>query len=234
MKKIKGYSGQDITILLTTLLIVTTSGLIFKSAWYIIISSILSLLCVFTQAKCKISTHFIGIIDCIFYVFIAYTQKYFGEIILYIFLMIPMYIYGIFHWLSHKDKENKVVIIKNKLSAIECTIFSFFLILISIGTYNLLKVLNTNNVLISTISFISMLPGIYLLVRRCKWNQIAFLINDFCAPILWLLLIIQGDYSFIPLIIHFIIQIGFDIMGLFQWIELENIQRNNKYCVSNT
>ena len=73
MKTWKGYSIVDLVLIGLGIIVVTISGIIFDSKWYIIMSALLSLLCVFTQAKGKIATQFIGIIDFCFYIFISYS-----------------------------------------------------------------------------------------------------------------------------------------------------------------
>ena len=71
-----------------------------------------------------------------------------------------------------------------------------------------------------------MLPAVYLLIRRCKWNQVAFLFNDFIVPILWILLVIEGNTVFVPMCIYHIFQITYDVYGLIEWIKLEKRQSN--------
>lgn len=225
MKTWKGYNILDLILILTGIIVVTITGILFGSPWYIIVSTLLGLLCVFTQAKGKISTQFIGIIYFCFYIFISYTQKYYGEAILYLSIMLPMYIYGVIHWLANRDKKENVVIVKSNLSKKEWLFSSIGFVLLSVGVFFLLKVLKTSQLITSTLSFVSMLPAVYLLIRRCKWNQVAFLINDFIVPILWLVLVIQGDLSFLPMVVYHVFQITYDIYGLIEWIKLEKKQK---------
>ena len=225
MKTWKGYNILDLILILSGLVTVIVSGVLFGSPWYIILSTILGLLCVFTQAKGKIATQFIGIIYFCFYIFISYTQKYYGEALLYLIIMLPMYIYGVIHWLNNRNKRENIVIVRSNLSASEWLISSLCLIGMSFGVYFILKALNTSQLITSTLSFVSMLPAVYLLVRRCKWNQVAFLVNDFIVPILWIFLVIQGDLSFLPMCIYHIFQITYDVYGLIQWIKLEKKQK---------
>lgn len=103
--KWKGYNILDLILILTGIIVVTITWILFGSPWYIIVSTLLGLLCVFTQAKGKISTQFIGIIYFCFYIFISYTQKYYGEALLYLSIMLPMYIYGVIHWLAISTKN---------------------------------------------------------------------------------------------------------------------------------
>lgn len=228
MKTWNGYNILDLILILTGIGTVTISGILFGSKWYIIVSTLLGLLCVFTQAKGKISTQFIGIAYFCFYIFISYTQKYYGEALLYLIIMLPMYIYGVIHWLANRDKKDNVVLVRSNLSKKEWLISSLCFVGVAVGVFFLLKALNTSQLWISTLSFVSMLPAVYLLMRRCKWNQVAFLINDFIVPILWLFLVIQGDLSFLPMCIYHIFQITYDVYGLIEWIKLEKKQKEQK------
>lgn len=225
MKNWKGYNILDLILILTGIIAVTIFGILFGSKWYIIVNTLLGLLCVFTQAKGKISTQFIGVIYFGFYIFISFTQKYYGEALLYLVIMLPMYVYGIIHWLANKDKKDNVVIVKSNLSKKEWIVSSLCCLCISIGVFFLLKAFNTSQLAVSTLAFVSMLPAVYLLIRRCKWNQVTFLINDFIVPILWLVLVIQGDYTFVPMCIYHIFQIAYDVYGLFEWKKLEKSQK---------
>ena len=220
MKNWKGYNIIDLILILVGVITVTISGILFKSEWYIFVSTILGLLCVFTQAKGKVATQFIGIIYFCFYIFISFTQKYYGEAILYTMLMLPMYIYGAIHWLANRDKKDDVVIVKSNLSKKEWLISSLCFVFVSVGVFFLLKTLNTAQLVISTLSFISMLPAVYLLIRRCKWNQVAFLVNDFIVPILWIFLVVQGDLSFLPMCIYHVFQITYDITDMILFFEI--------------
>ena len=226
MKTWKGYNLIDLILLISGIVAVTVSGILFGSKWYILVNTIMGLLCVFTQAKGKVLTQFFGVIHFIFYIYVSYTQNFYGEALLYL-LMLPMYIYGIIHWLANRDKKDNVVIVREHLSKKEWIIFSVSLVIVSVGIYFLLKVLNTSLLIISTLSFVSMLPGLYLLMRRSKWNQVAFLINDLIVPVLWIFLVAQGDFSFLPMCIYHFFQMAYDVYGLFEWIKLEKKQKES-------
>ena len=224
MKNFKGYNVIDLILILAGILAVTISGIIFKSEWYIFVNTLLALFCVLTQAKGKVITQFLGIAWFSFYVFISYKQKFYGEALVYLTVMIPLYIYGVIHWLQNRDKTDNVVIVRNNLSKKEWLISGFSLCAVAVGIFFLLKALNTAQLVVNTLSFVTMLPAVYLLMRRCKWNQIAFLVNDFIVPFLWLFLVLEGDYSFLPMCIYHVFQITYDIYGFIEWIKLEKKQ----------
>ncbi len=225
LKTWKGYNLIDLFLLGGGLITILITSIIFKSNWLIIINSLLGICCVFMQAKGKIATQFIGVIWFVFYCFLSYEQKYYGETILYATIMIPLYIYGIIHWLAHRDKKDNVVIVKSKISTTELVIFFAVWLILAVGIFFLLRTLNTAQLWLSTISFCTMLPSVYLLIRRNKWNQLLFLINDIILCVLWQTLVYKGDYSFIPILCYQIFQIIYDIYGLYEWIRLEKKQK---------
>lgn len=228
MKSWKGYNILDLILILTGIITITVTSIVFHSQWYIILNTILGLLCVFTQAKGKIATQFIGVVYFCFYIVISYSQKYYGEAILYLTIMLPMYVYGVIHWLKNRDeKEENTVIVRSNLSKNEWIISSLCFILLSIVVFFVLKALDTSQLVISTLSFVSMLPAVYLLIRRCKWNQVAFLFNDFIVPLLWIFLVMEGNTVFVPMCIYHVFQITYDIYGLIEWIKIEKRQESN-------
>ncbi len=140
-------------------------------------------------------------------------------------IMLPMYIYGAIHWITHRDKQENLVIVRKNLSKKEWSFMGVGFVVVSIGVYFLLKALNTAELVISTLSFITILTAVYLLIRRCMWNQVAFLVNDFVVPILWILLIVHGELILLPMIINFVFQIIYDSYGLIEWIKIEKKQK---------
>ena len=223
-KEWRGYNLLDLFLIGIGIVSIITISIIFHTQWYVVISSLLGIFCVFTQAKGKVATQFIGIVYFAFYVFISYKQAFYSEAILYLGIMIPLYIYGAIHWLAHRDKKDQVVIVRSNLSWQEWLISMIVIAGVSVGVYFVLKALNTAELIVSTLSFVSMLPSVYLLVRRCKWNQVAFLINDTILPILWIILIVNGNLAFIPMVIGHVFQIVYDVYGLIEWIKLEKKQ----------
>ena len=210
-------SGGGISTIIAT-------SIVFKSSWLIIVNSILGICCVFMQTKGKIATQFIGIVWFVFYCFMAYQQKYYGETILYATIMIPLYIYGVIHWLAHRDKRDNVVLVNNKFKAKEIVVFISIWAAVSVGVFFLLQALNTAQLWLSTVAFCTMLPSVYLLMRRNKWNQLLFFINDIVLYVLWQSLVYKGDLAFVSILCCQIFQIIYDAYGLFVWFKLEKKQ----------
>jgi len=209
----------------TGFIAVVTLTIIFKADWLTIICSILGIFTVFTQAKGKIATQFIGAVYFGFYVFLAWQNSYFGEVAVYAGLIIPMYIYGIIHWLRNRDKNNNAIMVRKNLPKAEWIILVLSLVGLSFGFYFLLQYFGTAQLIFSTVSVILSILAVYLLARRIKYNQIAFFINDFILGTLWLLVILNGDLTLIPFLVMCLFFIVYDLYGLIQWTKLEKKQK---------
>ena len=226
MRTWRGYNILDLIFILSGSTTVVVLALVFGSKWYIIVNTLLGLAYVFTQAKGKIATQFLGIIYFCFYIFICYTQKYYGEALVYLIVMMPMYIYGTIHWLANKSQEKSIVKIRHNLSKKEWLIASPCFAAVGMAIFFILRALDTNQLILNTLSFATLVPAVYLLARRCKYNHLAFLVNDFIVPFLWIFLTIENGLAFLPMCIYHIFQITYDIYGLILWSKLEKQQTN--------
>ena len=231
MKKsiIFGYNLFDLILLGAGLVTLTVLTIIFSSPWYIYINTILALLCVFTQAKGQVITQFLGIACFTFYIYISFMQKLYGEVILYVFIMMPIYIYGALHWLKNRNNKDKSIVnVRKSLPKTEIIIMLIAVVFVFFGVYYLLKALNTAQLLLSTIAFVSTVPAVYLLARRCIWNQVVFLLNDIFVPIIWLNFALQGNLTLIVMVVYHIFQVIYDLYGIYVWLKLEKQQKNDR------
>lgn len=210
-------------LVLLGILGVVIFGCIFKSAILAIILSTASIITAMLQAKGKIASQFTSIFVCLLYSYISYINKYYGEVIFYMIIMLPMSIGAIISWLTHKsDKTNSVEV--NEIKLREWILIIIVSILAFIGLYNLLEVFDTSELLISTFSMIASSLAVYLLVRRSKYSFIFYILNDIILIILWGVPLISGNLLFVPLVIEQFVLLISDSYGTFNWNKMEKEQ----------
>lgn len=169
----KSWNRFEITLVQVSIILIILFGVIFKSGIITITYSIASIITAILQAKGKIESQFVGIIVCLFYSYISYKNKYYGEDIFYILIMLPMSIGGIISWITHKNEDTDTVEV-NEIKLKEWILLAIISIASLVGLYNLLKYSNTSELLVSTISMIVSGFAIYLLVRRSKYGFIFY------------------------------------------------------------
>ena len=221
----KSWNKFEITLVLLGTMGVIVFGCIFKSAILAMICSIASIITAMLQAKGKVESQFVSILVCLLYSYISYTNRYYGEVIFYMIIMLPMSVGGIISWLTHKsDKTDSVEV--NEIKLKEWIFIGIISVLAFIGLYYVLKFFNTSELVVSTFSMIASLLAVYLLVRRSKYCFIFYLINDIILIILWGLPIISGNLLFIPMVIDPFVLLISDRYGTFNWNKIEKEQIN--------
>lgn len=221
----KKWNKFEITILTVGILASIISGAIVKSEILTVLSSAFSIITAMLQAKGKVESQFTSIIVCIIYSYISFKNKYYGEVIFYLLVMLPMSISGIVSWFTHKNEKTDTVEVneiklKEWISLALVTIVAFF------GLYKLLEFFNTSELLVSTFSMIASFLAVYLLVRRSKYCFIFYLINDIILIVLWGLPILSGNLLLIPMMIDPLILLISDTYGSFNWNKIEKQQED--------
>lgn len=143
---------------------------------------------------------------------------------IYVVIMLPMYIIGIFSWIKHKNKETDFVEV-NRISKKEWIIVAIIFSVIFVGIYYLLKSFNTNELIVSTISVLASLFACYLQIRRSRFSFGFYMINDIILMILWGIPVITGSLILLPMLLNPTINFINDSYGFYNWKKLEKKQK---------
>ena len=150
---LKNWNKLEKTLLFGSIVLVSTVAFIFKSDLLTTICSIVGIITALLLAKGKSLGQLFGILITILYSIVSFKNKFYGEVIIYLLLMLPMYIMGVYSWIKHTNKETNTVEV-NKINKNEWILVSIILILVFIGIYFLLRCFNTNELIVSTISVV--------------------------------------------------------------------------------
>ncbi len=217
MKKIfKDWSLFEISFLSISIIIIAVSGVIFKAELISVAMSVLAVTVAILQAKGKVLSQCIGLLVAVLYSIISFKNKYYGEVIIYITLMIPLYILSVISWIQNKNKETQTVN-KGYVPKKEWIVLIFVNIVLFTILYQILKALNTSQLLISSLSMITSVMATYLISKRSKYSFLFYLLNDIILILLWGIPVIQGNFSLIPVLLDPLILFINDIYGFKNW-----------------
>lgn len=221
MKKIfKDWTRFEISILLCSIFTVLTSGILCKSEWLTIVCSITGIICALTQAKGKLVSQFIGIIVVVFYSILSFQNRYYGEVLIYIFIMLPLFVSGIISWFKNMNKATNTVK-ENNIAKKEWIILTIISLVLFVVLYYLLKYFNTSQLFVSTLSMVTSLFATYLVARRSKYGFLFYMGNDIILLILWGLPVIQGAWILVPMLANPIINFINDTYAWTSWNKRE-------------
>ena len=189
-------------------------------------SSMFGVTLIIFNAKGNVWGQVFAIIFSILYGILSYTKAYYGEMIIYFALMIPIHIASIIIWLRNPNKNAEHLEVKiNSLSALEYSIAGICAVGLTVAFYFLLDVLGTDNLIVSTISLVTSLAAAYLMLRRCEYFSICFVLNDVILIVLWSLKLSTDGISVLPSVLCFCLFLINDVYCFISWRKLKYKQR---------
>lgn len=223
----KGWNLFEKILIIVGTIVAVIITFVFKGTWIDLGYTLFYFWTAILLAKGKYSCYIIGILSTIFYSIVAYTNAYYGEVIMDMGGTLPLMIVGLVNWLKHQDNTNTVII--KDMTKKELIIMLLSQVILFTGYYYLLKAFNTANVLASTFSMTSGIIATYLTARRSEYGFIAFIINDIFLIILWGIPVVQGNLNIIPVVLCPILLLINDIYGVFNWKIIKKEQKENGY-----
>ena len=232
MKNIKNYFTRfEIGLWTMSILLIIFSFIIFGGKDYLtLIASIIGATFLILNAKGNPLGQFLTIVFSFIYGIISYRFAYYGEMITYLGMTMPMACFALISWLKNPYKDVKSQVKVNKISQKE--IFLMFVLTIIVTTifYYLLKFFNNANLLFSTLSIATSFIAAYLTFRRSSFFALAYACNDIVLIILWVLASIK-DNVYVSVVICFIVFLVNDLYGFISWIKMERSQNiKNSRC----
>lgn len=227
MKKIlKFFSLTEWIILSISLIIITTSFMIFdRTNYFTLISSIIGIVSVLLCAKGNVVGIVLGITFSVFYAIISCSMRYYGEMLTYLLLTLPMEVISLISWIRHPSKESKMEVQVSSIRAKDIIIMFILAAITTFIFYFILKYLGTENIVPSTISIATSFCAVFLTHKRSPFYCLAYATNDLVLIILWALACIK-DISYLSVVICFGAFLINDIYGFINWNRIKKRQRN--------
>lgn len=165
----------------------------------------------------------ITIVFSIMYGFISYFSSYYGEMITYLGMTMPMSIFAIISWLKNPYNGDKTVVAVNKLRLWEYFFMLALGLIVTTGFYFILRALGTANLIISTLSILTSFIPMYLTMRRSPFYALGYALNDIVLIVLWSIASIS-DLSNLSMVACFVVFLANDTYALFNWIKMQKKQ----------
>ena len=225
MKKLLSYfTKAELTIWLSSIAFIIVSFLLFDRANYLtLIASLMGATSLIFCAKGNPIGMIIMVMFCLFYGYISWTFKYYGELMTYVFMSLPMSVFSLVSWLKnpYKGKVSEVAVCKLRRSDIIWMIL--LTVAVTVVFYFILAYFNTANLLPSTFSVTTSFFAVFLMYKRSPYFALAYATNDIVLIVLWILASIT-DISYISVVICFITFLVNDIYSFINWKRMQKKQ----------
>jgi len=229
IKHLKGYFSMfEIILWSVSSLLVLIAFLVFdRSNWLILCASLVGVTYLIFNAKGNPVGQVLVIIFSLMYGVISYKFSYFGEMITYLGMTMPMAVFALISWLRNPFNGNRSEVTINSISRTE-TVFMFFLsVVVTIVFYFILQAFNTANIIPGTLSVTTSFLAVYLTFRRSPFYAVAYSANDIVLIVLWIMASMT-DIRYIPVVVCFVVFLINDIYGFISWQKMKKRQSCQK------
>ena len=218
------FSKTEIMIWSISSLLVIVSFFLFDRANYLILSaSLIGVTYLILNAKGNPLGQVLVIMFSILYGIISYKFSYYGEMITYLGMTMPMAIFALISWLRNPFNGNRSEVTVGSISKAETVFMIVLSALVTILFYFILQAFHTANILPSTLSVTTSFIAVYLTFRRNPFYAIAYAANDIVLIVLWILASLS-DTRYISVVVCFAVFLFNDIYSFFCWKKMEKRQ----------
>ncbi len=230
MHKIKNYiSKNDIPLWSTSVIFIIASFCLFDKENYLTLcASLIGVTSLIFCAKGNPFGQLLMVVFSLLYGIISYTFSYYGEMITYLGMTMPMAIFALISWLRNPYNGNKAEVKVNSITQKETILMWLVTILITIIFYFILEHFNTANIVPSTLSVTTSFLAVYLTFRRSPYFAVAYAANDIILIVLWLLASLH-DVRYISVVVCFAAFFANDIYGYVSWQKMKIRQNKSTY-----
>lgn len=225
LKKIQNYfSLTEKFIWLSSVALIIVSFVFFgRGGLMTIAASLIGVTSLIFNAKGNPVGQVLMVIFSLLYGIISFTFHYYGEMVTYLGMTMPMAVVALVAWLKNPYKGNKAEVAVNRISGKETAFMFVLTAIVTVAFYFILRAFNTANLLPSTLSVTTSFAAVYLTFRRDPFYAVAYALNDIVLIVLWSLASIY-DKSYISVTVCFIAFIANDIYGFINWRRMEKRQ----------
>ena len=225
MKKLfPRFSRFEIALWTFSMLLITISFLIFDRVnYHTLIASLIGITALIFCAKGNPIGQVLIIIFSLFYGFISFSFAYYGEMITYLGMSMPMAIFALISWLRNPYKGNRAEVKINSISLPEQIFMWILTAIVTVIFYFILKYFGTASLIPSTFSVATSFLAVYLTFRRSPYFALAYATNDVVLIVLWTLVSIS-DIRYVSVVVCFIAFLFNDIYSFINWQRMKKKQ----------
>ena len=201
-------------------MIITFFAVFDRENYLSLISSLIGVFSLIFSAKGNPVGQVLMIVFSVLYGIISFGFRYYGEMITYVGMTLPMAIFALVSWLKNPYEANKSEVKIRNLKKNEALIMVLLTIAVTLIFYFILKHFNTATLIPSTISVATSFLAAYLTFMRSIYFTLAYAANDVVLIILWVLASLR-DISYISVVICFIVFLVNDLYGFCNWRKMK-------------
>lgn len=228
MRRIKEYityftKEERLLWVSSVILIIASFGIFDRENYLTLSASLIGVTSLIFNAKGNPFGQLLMVLFSLLYGIISYTFSYYGEMITYLGMTMPMAVFALISWLRNPYNGNKAEVKVNRISRNEVIFMWILAAVVTVVFYFILAYFHTANIVPSTLSVTTSFVAVYLTFRRNPYFAVAYAANDVVLIVLWVLAS-MSDVRYISVVVCFIAFFINDIYGFVNWRKMEKRQ----------
>lgn len=213
---IKNLTKKEWILWMGSLAIVILSNLLSTDIDVLtLVSACVGITSLIFAAKGNVWAQILMVVFSILYGLISWQFRYWGEMITYIGMTMPMAVWSTITWIKNPSENGQEVAIQ-KLTRKHVAGIAAAGVIVTAVFYMILKALDTPNILFSTISITTSFLAASLTMLRSSYYALGYASNDIILIVMWVLASIENP-AYIPVVVNFIIFFFNDMYGFVSW-----------------
>lgn len=228
MIRLTGYSTKfECFLWSSSVLAVVLSFCLFDRTNYLTLAaSFIGVTSLIFNAKGNPYGQVLMILFSLLYGIISYTFSYYGEMITYLGMTMPMAAFALISWLRNPCKGNRAEVrVNTGIRRSEWILLGFLTAAVTVIFYYILSYFGTANILPSTLSVTTSFIAVYLTFRRNPYFALAYASNDIVLIVLWVLASFS-DIRYLSVVVCFTAFLFNDIYGFISWQKMKVRQKD--------
>ena len=221
------FSKAEIALWVTSVILIIGSFCLFdRENVLTLLASLIGVTSLIFNAKGNPFGQVLMILFSLLYGGISYGFRYYGEMITYLGMTMPMAVFALIAWLKNPYKNKKSEVKVNTISKKETAWMLLGSLAVTLVFFFILQHFNTANLLPGTLSVTTSFIAAYLTFRRSPLFALAYAANDIVLIVLWIMASMH-DIRYVCVVVCFAAFLANDIYGYISWRKMEHRQSQN-------
>lgn len=215
--ELSNWNKNEILWLLISSFVIVGLSIYFGENIIGIISALTGVICVVMTGKGKVSAYIFGLINAILYTIIAFSSRFYGDVMLRVIYYIPMQFVGFFLWKRNMNIETYEVK-KEKLSIKNRINYIIISVIVILGYGFILSQLGGNLPYVDSASTCLAILAMIFSVKRLAEQWYLWIIINGISIIMWGINFINNQDN-IATLLMWIIYLTNSIIMLRKWLK---------------
>ena len=230
MKRLLSYFTRFEWVLLLSSMAVTVASHFLSGSEGLLslIASLIGAVALMLIAKGNPLGQALCIVFGILYAIISYSYAYYGEMLTYVGMTVPMAVIALIAWIRNPYGDSHAEVRVARLTRWDAILLPSLSVAVTVVFYFVLDAFGTANLLPSTLSVTTSFVAVYLTYRRSPFYALGYAANDIVLIVLWTLAALE-DPSYLSVIVCFSMFLVNDLYGFVNWCRMKKKQKERRY-----